>query len=280
MVKKLFLLLTAVVFLTGCEKKDAFDMVCPTVYVSDKGDLAYITDSLVAAGIDRERALILEEHINQFNSSVNSSDYAGVFEERNLLEVPYDPYVLQDQWMEKSPGFDGYNCRITSFSLFSQFLEIPVSAKIRDNELFMDRDSLEADGSALINSDLDSFLRFYSTVPTENTKNVKKHAAILEKSFKDRGISFNPPESVSDITVWFHNQWSEEENELFCGHTGILVDTGNELLFIEKIAFMEPYKATKFNSAEELKSYLLAKYDVDYGQKTASPFVMINDKLL
>lgn len=278
MKKKIFAIIALLGLLVGCG--NSFNMVASTTYISDEGDIAYITDSLVAAGVSQDRVKNLEQHIKQFNSTVDESSFKGAFSEKNLLVVPYDPYELQDQWVNNSPDFEGYNCRITSFSLFSDFLEISESSEIRDNELFMDKDSLEADSSALINSDLDSFLRFYSTVPTENTKDEKRHAETLKQSFKDRGIKFNSPETISDVTVWFHNQWSEDENELFCGHTGILIDTGKELLFVEKIAFMEPYKATKFKKTDDLKSYLLGKYNVDYGQKTAPPFVMLNDKLL
>lgn len=278
MTKKILVIIVFVGLLVGCGNE--FNMVASMTYISDEKDIAYIAECLSAAGVQNERIQSLENHINQFNSTVDESSFKGAFSEKNLLEVPYDPYELQEQWVNNSPDFDGYNCRITSFSLFSDFLDIPESSEIRDNELFMDKDSLEADPSALVNSDIDSFLRFYSTVPTENTKDTKIHAEILKKSFENRGIKFNAPKNISDITVWFHNQWSEDENELFCGHTGILVDTGKEFLFIEKIAFMEPYKATKFKNPNDLKSYLLKKYDVDYGQETAPPFVMLNDKLL
>ena len=36
----------------------------------------------------------------------------------------YDSYDLQEQWMEKKPDFAGYNCRITAFGLFGDFLDI------------------------------------------------------------------------------------------------------------------------------------------------------------
>lgn len=238
-------------------------------------------DSLLeTAGVSEERRKVFFDHVDLFNASVDAGKLEADFVEKDPVEKQYDPYDYQDQWIKKNPEFDGYNCRITAFSLFSDYLDIDSSGEIRDNDLFMDAASLEYDSSALVTSDKDSFLRFYSMVPTDNTTDINTHVANIQKDWQQRGISFRQNDGMSLITVWFHNQWSENENELTIGHTGVLIQDGSRYCFVEKIAFQEPYQATYFNSTSEVKDYLMKKYDVEWGQITAKPFVMENDKLM
>lgn len=73
---------------------------------------------------------------------------------------------------------------------------------------------------------------------------------------------------------------TEDENELFIGHAGVLFHIGDEMYFVEKIAFQEPYQVTKIPSRQALSDYLMTKYDVATDQPTASPFIMENNQLL
>ena len=193
----------------------------------------------------------------------------------------YDVYDYQDQWMARHPDFNGYNCCITAFGLFGDYLTVSADAEIRDNDLFLDAEALDSDRSVLLDeADRKKFLQFFSMVPTENTKDTSVHLQKVQEDWEKRGISFQTNDTLSLITVCFHNQWSEGENELTIGHTGILIKQENKFLFIEKLAFQEPYQAAWFDSKEDLAAYLLKKYDVSWGQETAPPFIMENDSLL
>ena len=62
---------------------------------------------------------------------------------------------------------------------------------------------------------------------------------------------------------------------------GVLVSEKNgKLLFIEKLAFQQPYQVLKFNNRTELNDYLMNKYDTAWRQPVARPFSMENDELL
>ena len=52
------------------------------------------------------------------------------------------------------------------------------------------------------------------------------------------------------------------------------------MLFVEKIAFQEPYRATWFEKRGQLHDYLMEKYDTAEDQETARSFILENDKLL
>ncbi len=60
--------------------------------------------------------------MDQFNASVKSEWLTGGFESAAPTETRYDPYEMQDLWTEKNGSFPGYNCRITAFSLFGEFV--------------------------------------------------------------------------------------------------------------------------------------------------------------
>ena len=47
-----------------------------------------------------------------------------------------------------------------------------------------------------------------------------------------------------------------------------------------KDAFQEPYRMLRFADRTALSDYLMGKYDTSWGQDTASPFIMENDKLM
>lgn len=261
------------------EKVESSSLIYEYTNLADDSACQKVDQLLEDAGISAERRKVFWDHVEQFNSSVDPSALYGEFAKNDILSPPYDPYDLQEQWMEKNPEFDGYNCRITAFELFGDYLRINSAGEIRDGELFMDREVLEEDDSALLTSGaLDAFLRLYSTIPTEATKEVSVHAEKVQADWKKRGIELIDNQKASLITVWFHDRWSEDENELFVGHAGILLSSDDGLYFVEKLAFQEPYQVIRFDSRKDLETYLMKKYDTSWGQETAPPFIMENDQ--
>lgn len=236
-------------------------------------------DALLAdAGISAARREVFRNHVVQFNDSVDTAVLQSGFASGDLLSPKYDAYELQEQWAAVHPDFNGYNCRITAFSLLADFLNVGKDGDIRADELFMDQESLQQDPSALQKkSEKKAFLRLFSSVPTEDTTDQIVHVQTIQKDWQERKIAFAESEKCSLITVWFHDRWSETENELSIGHAGVLLNCDDGLYFVEKLAFQEPYQVTKFQNREELQQYLLKKYDTAWGQDTAHPFVMEND---
>ncbi len=236
-------------------------------------------DALLAdAGISAARREVFRNHVVQFNDSVDTAVLQSGFASGDLLSPKYDAYELQEQWAAVHPNFNGYNCRITAFSLLEDFLNVGKDGDIRADELFMDQESLQQDPSALQKkSEKNAFLRLFSSVATEDTTDQTVHVQTIQKDWQERKIAFAESEKCSLITVWFHDRWSETENELSIGHAGVLLNCDDGLYFVEKLAFQEPYQVTKFQNREELQQYLLKKYDTAWGQDTAHPFVMEND---
>ena len=280
------IVLCLVLVLTGCKITNDTDEqpyieqinYSNLIDTSVQKQLAEIMNS---ADISPVRQQVFFDHVNQFNNTVSSEGMAAGFEVKQVTEEKYDPYAMQEEWDAAYPDFMGYNCRITAFGLFGDHITIAADAETREDMILMDMASLEEDSSAMQNDkDMDRFRVLYSTVPTDDTKDVSVHVENLRSDWKNRGIVFDNNPDVSLISVVFHDAW-DGENQLFIGHTGVLFQVSEtELYFVEKIAFQEPYQLTIFNNRTELNDYLMAKYDTGTGQPTAAPFIMENDELM
>lgn len=268
---------------TGCGNTKEQEVLEHITYTNlkEKAVCDTLKGAMEDADISKQRQEIFFKYVDQFNEAVSEDELAAGYEEAEISYLKYDPYVMQEEWTEAYPDFMGYNCRITAFGLFADFVEIPADSEKRDDMILMDMYALDTDNTAIKDEDeLEKFKVLFSTVPTKNTKDVAEHVKQLQKDWKERGIRFNENVPAKLITVLFHEYVDENENYLFIGHTGILLPYEDELLFIEKIAFQEPYQLTVFKNRIELNDYLMTKYDNNVGQPTAKPFIMENDRLL
>ncbi len=231
------------------------------------------------AGISADRQEVFFDHVNQFYQTVSGDGLTKGFAQGNVLVPSYDPYAMQEAWTAAYPDFLGYNCRITSYGLFGDFVDVKKDAEIRDDMILLDLSALQEDASAFPN-DIQGFSALYSMVPTDSGKDIKTHVANLQKDWKERGISFQDDPNIRLISVVIH-QMDESGNNLFVGHAGVLLPVAeDELYFVEKLAFEEPYQCIKFHNREELNDYLMTKYDLDIDQPMAPPFIMENDQLM
>ncbi len=94
---------------------------------------------------------------------------------------------------------------------------------------------------------------------------------VFANVWKTYGIQVNN-ENVSLLSVVIYDP---DFKTAFVGHTGVLIDRGDDLLFIEKIAFEQPYQATRVNNLEELLVVLgkRPEYFGEAGQPGPSIFI-------
>jgi hypothetical protein len=290
----LFLMVVVLCLLAGCgtakpsqggsdsNDNDSGEMTILTSNLTDEGSCSELDAVMEAAGVSEVRRTVFWNHVDQFNQCDGITGLTDGYENISVNQPKYDSYDLQDAWDASYPDFVGYNCRITAFSLIGDYITIADTDAPDDSTLFMDEDALQADDSALFaDDDLDRFLALFSVIEAEDTNDSARQAEVVQQAWQERGITFDDSVPMSLITVFFHDRFSEDENELMIGHAGVLFDSGTDgLYFVEKLAFQEPYRVTKFTSRSELKEYLSAVYDVQWGQTTARPFVLENGNLI
>ena len=264
------------------DKRPALEKIAYT-NLNDSVSRKLLEDMLSGAGVSGNRIQGFFNRVDSFNESMREEWLTTGFEEAELLYTKYDPYAMQDEWAAKNGTFPGYNCRITAMSLFGDFLSVSADSQINAGEdvLFVDEETLKADPDALGGSSLADFRALYSSMKAEDTTEIRRHVQTVQEEWASRGVAFQENERIRLITVFFHDKPSEEGSLLFVGHAGVLLTAEDgTLYFVEKVAFQEPYRLLRFADRTALSDYLMGKYDTSWGQDTASPFIMENDKLM
>ena len=222
----------------------------------------------LAAHLDQESVDAFFNLVNDYNATVGSVGLTGDFS--TFTQTNYDVEKISNLWTPKKGDFVGTNCRINSYCLLKNSIEIPKLEK-DDSLLFVDNDAIDK-GKVFSAEDKDAFDILFSRVKTEATTDVKVHAAKMEQFLSQ--FKFN--ENARMLSVVVHDDLDGQS--LFIGHVGILVPSEDGYLFVEKLTFEEPYQAIKFATKEDCYKYLDTKYENYTGEGLAKPFIMDNDK--
>ena len=222
----------------------------------------------LAAHLDKDSVDAFFNLVNDYNATVGSVGLTGYFS--TFTKTDYDVEKISNLWTPKKGDFVGTNCRINSYCLLKNSIEIPKLEK-DDSLLFVDNDAIDK-GKVFGAEDKDAFDILFSRVKTEATTDVKVHAAKMEQFLSQ--FKFN--ENARMLSVVVHDDLDGQT--LFIGHVGILVPSEDGYLFVEKLTFEEPYQAIKFATKEDCYKYLDTKYENYTGEGLAKPFIMDNDK--
>lgn len=278
------LLICSVLVLSGCAKSEKSEREFTTgiTYsnLADKASQEEVKAALDKAGIAPERIETFLGNVNLFNESVENKTLNDGFTKIDHLLPEYDVISMQELWDSKHPEFLGYNCRITSYDLMGDFIEIKNPIVEDDSQLFVEKETFKTHPNMFTEEEKNEFFSLYSHIPTENSKDIKVHLNRVKENWKDKGITFKNEDKATLISVFFNFQDEEGKSSLFIGHIGVLVPVDDGLLFVEKVTFQEPYQAIKFKNRTELNDYLMNKYDISWNQPTADPFIMENGELL
>ena len=222
----------------------------------------------LAAHLNKDSVDAFFNLVNDYNNTVGSVGLTGDFS--TFTKTDYDVVKITNLWTQKKGDFVGTNCRINSYRLLKNSIEIPKLEK-DDSLLFVDNDAIDK-GKVFGTEHKDAFDILFSRVKTEATTDVKVHAAKMEQFLSQ--FKFN--ENARMLSVVVHDDLDGQS--LFIGHVGILVPSEDGYLFIEKLTFEEPYQAIKFATKEDCYKYLDTKYENYTGEGLAKPFIMDNDK--
>lgn len=222
----------------------------------------------LVAHLDKDSVDAFFNLVNDYNATVGSVGLTGDFS--TFTKTDYDVEKISNLWTPKKGDFVGTNCRINSYCLLKNSIEIPKLEK-DDSLLFVDNDAIDK-GKVFVAEDKDAFDILFSRVKTEATTDVKVHAAKMEQFLSQ--FKFN--ENARMLSVVVHDDLDGQS--LFIGHVGILVPSEDGYLFVEKLTFEVPYQAIKFATKEDCYKYLDTKYENYTGEGLAKPFIMDNDK--
>ncbi len=245
--------------------------------LADEESYSFFKELLEQSNVPEERIQVLFDHIDQFADHVGKDKLLPGYTGVGASELKFDEYELQDLWFEKEPEFTGYNCRITAYTLMGDRIEIGDTSSPDSRNSYLDLDSLAIDNSALFGEDTAKFEALFTTVEGENSNDQAAQIKKVKDEMARRNISFEKAGNLSLVELYLHTHYDDNDNELFVGHTGVLLDMAEEgLYFFEKLAFQAPYRLVRLQDRDELKNYLLTHYASFHNEGEAEPFILEN----
>lgn len=214
----------------------------------------------------------LNEWMDDFNSYVKDGQLSNGFKKMDGDLVDYSTLELKDM-----PSYY-VNCRLTSFMIMKNALITNCKPDDSDTYLMLDLDAIDTDKPiSMTEQEKLNYTTLFNWIPLDDAKTLEQHEEKIETALKDRDIKIDESKGLSIINIYVHSTF---DNVRFVGHTGVLMDTNDGLLFVEKYGPDTPFQATKFHNREELKKYLLARPDL-YGEKDeVAPIITENNKVI
>ncbi|UTC64703.1 DUF4300 family protein [Treponema sp. OMZ 788] len=263
MKKILALVLAVFIVFVSCQKNEPLFS-----NISDDESLEEVKTAL-NANLDSKNVEAFINGVIDYNETIEKVSLRDKFEKD---KPEYDLEKIYELWPAKKGDFIGTNCRINTFMLLKNNIEVK-EGKIDDSLLFMDKDAVST-GKIFNDQDTQKFKRLFSKVKTENTKDIRIHAQKMKEHFSN--IKFD--KNAKMLSVVLHDNF--DGDFLFIGHAGVLVKNKGKFLFVEKLSFDEPFQAIKFSTKEDCYNYLFLKYKHYHDETTAKPFIMENDELV
>ncbi|MDO4772098.1 MAG: DUF4300 family protein [Bacillota bacterium] len=241
-----------------------------TILYSNMGDEASFQEvkEALKSVLSEESVDAFLGRVAEYNDAVENTGLTGAFKEKD--EAQYDLEKLDALWASKKGEFIGTNCRLNSYLLLKDDIEV-TEGEIDDALLVFDLSAIK-NGKIFDEANTKKFKTLFSQVKTETTKDVSVHAKKMEEHLAK--FKFN--DKARMVSLVLHDNL--DGDVLFIGHVGIMVEHEGKYLFVEKLSFQEPYQALKFNQKEDVYRYLYKKYKHFYDPSTAKPFIMDNEK--
>ena len=173
-------------------------------------------------------------------------------------------------------GFTDADCRMTVMLLAGELIKYDsVEQDYNGTYLMFDMEAIE-------NKDEYSILKekkqLFTTMFGEMAISKNGFAETLHENWSKHGIKIES-NKCSVISILFK---AYEEEAAFVGHTGILIDcrdiesVDSNFLFVEKIAFGDPFKITLFNDENDLIEMLSERPDYTSEEGDPAPVVYKN----
>lgn len=274
--------LFAVLLCVGCsntatQSHDAGKQQIVYSNLADAATQGEVVDLLESHGVTKEQTDTLLSWVEDFNSRVTAGALAEGFDTVEGTGVSYDGLIIKNKEADDGFIYPEANCRLTSYLLMKHMIQTNGNHQDNDTFLMFDVEAIDTyEPFHLSEEERSDFLSLFSWVSVDGVDTLEGHIERIQNAWKERDIQIGG-EGISLITVYLHSSF---DHVRFVGHTGVLLETEEGLLFVEKYGPQYPFQVTKFQEREELKRYLLGRADL-YGDETElAPLVFENDQQL
>ena len=243
--------------------------------------MALMLIALTACGSEKEKPLesgdITKENVSQVCEILNEAGLANV----DVFEkwVRDSATGVSGDNSEES-GFTDADCRMTVMLLAGDLIKYDSVEEDYDGTYLM------FDVDAIENNDEYSMLKnkkqLFTTMFGEMTISDNGFAETLSENWSKHGIKVES-DKCCVISILFN---AYNEDNAFVGHTGILIDcrdmesVDSNYLFVEKIAFGDPFKITLVKDENDLIEMLSDRPDYRSEEGNPMPVVYKNGEII
>lgn len=265
----------AMVFLSmllcACTEASQNQKLPAATYMGGKDTIAGICEELESAGAS---------HVDTFREwTTDFADTAG--KNAGLEDSWSDPGKMKadigkcmDGW-EQNHDYSDADCRMTAFLLLDGVLRAESTEDSYEGTYLMfDTEAIDnVDRYENIKENKNMFTTLYGEKSVTDSSHPEN---TFSDSWKHYGFQVDS-DRLSLLSIVIYDPYSDV---VFVGHTGVLIKYSDYYLFIEKIAFEQPYQATKVHNMEELLDIMSLRPEYFGEEGEAGPFVYCNGEYL
>ena len=259
----------AMVFLSmllcACTEASQNQELPAATYMGGKDTIAGICEELESAGAS---------HVDTFREwTTDFADTAG--KNAGLEDSWSDPGKMKadigkcmDGW-EQNHDYSDADCRMTAFLLLDGVLRAESTEDSYEGTYLMfDTEAIDnVDRYESIKENKNMFTTLYGE---KNVTDGSRPENTFSDSWKHYGFQVDS-DRLSLLSIVIYDPYSDV---VFVGHTGVLIKYSDYYLFIEKIAFEQPYQATKVHNMDELLDIMSLRPEYFGEEGEAGPFVL------
>ena len=235
-----------------------------TVYSNlvDPATQNQLKEELISHGISRSTINAFIDDVKDYNETIqNTTPVQNGYKAFDLSPVVYDDDAITTLWSEKYPVFMGYNCKLTAFLLYKDFIQSKSvvadnqSEDVEQSEMDMlFHLSPEKAENRFSEKDKALFNTFYQNIEIDPDTTAHECVSQIKSYWNKYGICFDKTDNLDLITVYSEDDYPEFH--LAPVHAGLLITKDEKFYFLEKLSFIRPYQYSVFECQEDLYTYL------------------------
>lgn len=240
-------------------------------YIGGNDTIKEVCRELEAAGVSNVD--VFQEWAADFAASAgNNANLEDAWSDPEKMSV--DIWKCMDGW-EQNHDYSDSNCRMTAFLLLDGLLHAETTeSSYTGSYLMFDTEAIDnVERYEIIKENKDMFTTLYG----EKSVTDEKHPeTTFSNNWQHYGFQIDS-DRISLLSIVIYDP---DSDVVFVGHTGILIKYSDYYLFVEKIAFEQPYQATKAHDMEELLNILSLRPEYFGEEGEIGPFVYCNGEYI
>ena len=240
-------------------------------YMGGNDTIKEVCREMEAAGVSNVD--VFQEWAADFAASAgNNANLEDTWSDPEKMSV--DIGKCMDGW-EQNHDYSDSNCRMTAFLLLDGLLHAETTENSYDGSYLMfDTEAIDnVERYEIIKENKDMFTTLYG----EKSVTDEKHPeTTFSNNWQHYGFQIDS-DRISLLSIVIYDP---DSDVVFVGHTGILIKYSDYYLFVEKIAFEQPYQATKAHDMEELLNILSLRPEYFGEEGEIGPFVYCNGEYI